>query len=62
MGEKKLPMYLTFRQLNEEIVGWNRDTIRRRVQEDGFPMVKDEKGQLLFPRDAVMEWFKRREK
>lgn len=61
MGEKKLPMFLSLRELQENIVNWNRDTIKKRVNEDGFPMIKDEKGMLLFPLDKVMEWFKRRE-
>ena len=61
MGEKKLPMYLSMKELQENIVTWNRDTIKKRVAEDGFPMVRDEKGQLLFPREKVLEWFKRRE-
>lgn len=61
MGEKRLPMYLSLRELQEHIVTWNRDTVKKRVNEDGFPMIKDEKGQLLFPREQVLEWFKRRE-
>lgn len=61
MGERRLPMYLSFKELQENIVNWNRDTVRKRVVEDGFPMIKDEKGILLFPTKEVLEWFKRRE-
>ena len=57
---RPLPMFLTFKQLRENVVSWNRDTIRKRVEEDGFPAIKDEKGMLLFPRDQVLDWFKRR--
>lgn len=57
----KLPMYLKLKELQEHVINWDRDTILVRVKESGFPMVRDEKGILTFPRDKVFEWFKRRE-
>lgn len=61
MDEKSLPMFLTLKQLQTYVIDWSRDTIKDRVRDDGFPMIKDEKGILSFPRDKVIEWFKRRE-
>lgn len=54
-------MFLTLKQLQTHVIDWSRDTIKDRVRDDGFPMIKDEKGILTFPRDKVLEWFKRRE-
>lgn len=59
--QKPLPMYLTLKQLQEHVIGWSREAIQDRVKQDGFPMIKDEKGMLTFPRDKVFDWFKRRE-
>lgn len=59
--QDKLPAFLTLKQLQEHVINWDRDTIKVRVAENGFPMIKDEKGILTFPRDKVFDWFKRRE-
>lgn len=60
--EEKLPAFLTLKQLQTRVISWSRDTVKRKVKEEKFPMIKDgESGQLLFPTKQVLEWFKRRE-
>lgn len=62
MGEKNLPVYLTFEQVREEFnVDWSKRTLERRIKEDGFPIMKDGYT-ILHPRERVKEFFKRREK
>lgn len=61
MGEKKLPRYLTSKQLREEIVNWSDEVLKSRV-ESGFPAFKDDGGRYLFPTAEVLDYMKRREK
>jgi hypothetical protein len=46
--------------LRTEVINWSDDTIRRRIRDDGFPAMKDEKGRYTFCTDDVLDWFKRR--
>lgn len=57
---EKLPRFLTTKEFQEHVVSWSRDTIRRRIENDGLPALRDH-GNYLFPRDEVIEWFKRRQ-
>lgn len=59
MGEKKLPLYLTVKQLREEVVDWTDEILRKRIDK-GFPAFKDDGGRYLFPRDEVLDYMKRR--
>lgn len=52
--------YLTLSQFRVEIIPWSADTIKTYVQDEGLPAVKTKNG-LIFPRKAVLDWFKRRE-
>jgi hypothetical protein len=58
---KNLPMYIDSRTLKEHFVSWSKETLKRRIENDGFPAFKDEGGQYLFPTKDVVDWFKRRE-
>lgn len=52
--------FMTYEELRNEIVDWSMDTVRRRIQNENFPHVRDGAG-YLFPRDKVLLWFKKRE-
>lgn len=60
MESKKLPTFLTTKGLQEHIIDWSDDTIRRRIQDDGFPAIQEKNGRYLFATKDVLEWFKRR--
>lgn len=59
MGEKKLRPYLTPQELKEEIVDWSRDTLERRIKNEGFPAIRDGNSWLI-PREEMHLWFKKR--
>jgi hypothetical protein len=62
MAEKKLASkrWLNMQQLIEEkVVPWSKDTIKRRIESDGFPAVKDVGG-YLFDLDDVARWMHQR--
>lgn len=52
--------YMTFEQFQREVIPWSIDTFKRRVEEDGFPAIKD-RGGWVVSRNAARDWFKRRE-
>lgn len=56
----KLPKFLNMRGFRAHICNWSDDTIRRRIQDEGLPAVKDGR-QYLFETQLVLEWFKRRQ-
>lgn len=56
---KNLRKYLTAEELQEKVVDWSRDTLIRRIRNDGFPAIKDGK-RWLIPIDEMELWFKRR--
>ena len=56
----RLPRFLTTKEFQAHIVNWSIDTIKRRVKNDGLPAIYDHNS-YLFPRDEVIEWFKRRQ-
>ena len=67
MGEKKFDetkpksrrAYLTYDELREEFVDWSNDTIKSRIEKDGFPAIKDGNS-YLFPRAEIPAWFTKR--
>ncbi|WP_413581116.1 helix-turn-helix domain-containing protein [Bdellovibrio sp. HCB288] len=68
MGEKKLDSdpkklrrYLTPEEFQANIVDWSRKTLERRIQDEGFPAIRDGNSWLI-PVDKIDSWFKRREK
>lgn len=64
MGEKKLgmPLYLSKGQVRELFnVTWGDKTFQRKMQEQGFPFMKDGKT-ITHPTQKTIDWFKRREK
>lgn len=60
MGEKKMKEYLTPEEFKEEMVNWSRKTLERRIQNEGFPHVKDG-NRILIPVEKARLWFKKRE-
>jgi hypothetical protein len=60
---EKLPMYLTPKQLRETLVDWSDDTLRNKIESEGFPAIQTGIGprpRFLIPRDEAILWFKRR--
>jgi hypothetical protein len=45
--------------IEEKVVPWSKDTIKRRIESDGFPAVKDVGG-YLFDLDDVARWMHQR--
>jgi len=60
LDKRRLPVFLNMKGLRTEVINWSDDTIRRRIRDDGFPAMKDEKGRYTFCTDDVLDWFKRR--
>lgn len=60
MGEKKIREYLTPEEFKNEIADWSIDTLKRRIEKDGFPAVKDGNS-ILIPVEKARLWFKKRE-
>lgn len=58
--DKSNSEYLTVEQFQEQIIPWSIDTIKRRIEGEGLPAIKDTNG-FVFNRKEVREWFKRRE-
>lgn len=66
MGEKKIETvktraYITHQELQEKVVDWSKDTLKRRIENEGFPAIKDGNSYLI-PVEKMHLWFKRREK
>lgn len=66
MGKRKidpsnLPLFLSAPELKEHVVTWSTDTLKKRIDEDGFPAIRDESGHYLFSTKDVLLWFKKRE-
>lgn len=62
MGEKQInpKRWVNMQQLIEEkIVPWSKDTIRRRIESDGFPAIRDTSG-FLFDLEDVARWMHQR--
>lgn len=59
MFAKQPREFMTFEEFKEKVCDWSPDTLRRRIEADGFPAIKDKSGYLI-PREACKEWFKRR--
>jgi hypothetical protein len=60
---KKLPMFLTPKQFRENIADWSDDTLRRKIQDEGFPAINigaGERPKYSIPKDEALLWFKRR--
>ena len=59
MAETKLKRFLTFDEFKEQVATWSKDTLRRRIRDEGFPAIRDGNSYMI---DTVeMElWFKRR--
>lgn len=65
MGAKeitKTTRWLSLKQLVEEkVVPWSKDTVRRRMEEEGFPYIQDTGGPL-FDVEDVKRWMKQRKR
>lgn len=61
MNAKKTEMraYLTPQELKEQVVDWSKDTLKRRIENEGFPAIKDGNSYLI-PVDRMHIWFKKR--
>lgn len=51
--------FMTFEEFREKVCDWSDDTLRRRIENEDFPAIRD-KGGYLIPRDACKAWFKKR--
>lgn len=51
--------FMTFQEFREKVCAWSDDTLRRRIEAEGFPAIKD-KGGYLIPRKEMYEWFTKR--
>ncbi len=65
MGAKKEKsdkqrLYLTPDELKTEVVDWSRKTLQRRIENEGFPAIRDGNSWLI-PVDKMQLWFKKRE-
>lgn len=58
---EKLPLYVNMAALTKYIVPWSERTVRRKIEAEGFPAIKDAGGQFLFKRSEVDLWMKRHE-
>lgn len=61
LEKKKLRKYLTPQELQESVVDWSRKTLERRIQDEGFPAIRDGNSWLI-PVAEIEAWFKRRAK
>lgn len=60
-AQKKLKKYLTPEELLAEVVSWSRKTLDRRIENEGFPAIRDGNS-WLFDMDEVELYFKKRRK
>lgn len=60
MGEKKLPKFLTMKDLQTNIINWSDEKIRRKIKSEGFPAKQEANGRYVFETSEVEDWFKRR--
>jgi excisionase family DNA binding protein len=56
--EKQRP-YLTPQELKDQVVDWSRDTLERRIKNEGFPAIRDGNSWLI-PVEEMHLWFKKR--
>jgi len=61
MGEKKLPEFITFKEFQENIRNWSKDTFLKNVEENGFPAFKENGSHWVINVPEARIWFKRRE-
>lgn len=59
MKEKPKKRFVTQKWLLENYVTWSEPTLRRRINEQGFPVIQDTGGRM-YDLDAVDLWFKKR--
>lgn len=59
MGEKKMREYMTTEELLAEVIGWSERTLHRKIESEGFPVIRDG-NKRYFPRKEVDLWFKKR--
>lgn len=59
LESKKLRRYLTPNELREKVVDWSNSTLKRRIQNEGFPAIKDGNS-ILIPEKEMKLWFKKR--
>lgn len=65
MGEKKIEVlktraYITPEELKEKVVDWSKSTLKRRIENEGFPAIRDGNSYLI-PVEKMHLWFKKRE-
>lgn len=51
--------FMTFAEFREKVCDWSDDTLRRRIELEDFPAIRD-KGGWLIPREEAKLWFKKR--
>lgn len=57
---QRLPAMLTTRTLQELVIDWSDDTIRRKIKDKGFPGKQEEPGgPYVFATQDVRSWFKK---
>mgnify|MGYP006921336569 CR=1 FL=1 len=59
MSAKKIRKYITLEELQEDVVYWSKDTLKRRIKDEGFPAIADGNSYLI-PVDDMDLWFKKR--
>lgn len=57
--DKKIREYLTPQELQDEVVDWSIDTLKRRIKNEGFPAIRDGNSWLI-PVYEMHMWFKKR--
>jgi len=59
VAETKRKKYVQQKWLLENYVTWSKQTLKRRIEDCGFPAINDENG-YVFDLDQVDLWFKKR--
>lgn len=57
--EKKQKLVLTYKEYCEEFPPWNKVTFKKKVEEEGFPAIKDGKSWVMSRREVEL-WWKRK--
>jgi len=60
VGEKKNREFMTYDELKDHVLNWSWDTVKRRIENDGFPAMKVG-NRFMFDPEKVRLWMKKRE-
>jgi hypothetical protein len=55
VGAVKQRQLLKLKELQEQVLPWSEDTIKRRIKDSNFPAIKFDRD-YLFDREAVLDW------